>query len=167
MSIHDFVIDDIKSKLRDNSKVHESGCILWTASINGRGYGDFRLYRRHWLAHRASAFIAGIIYSDDDPRLVCHKIVCKFKHCINPEHLYAGDDATNRRDTVNSGTYVNQFHGKSSCRRGHEYTEENTHVLKNGERVCRACANLRAKVNYPKRAAKIMAEKEQRKRVKL
>lgn len=34
---------------------------------------------------------------------------------------------------------------KKQCKRGHEFSPENTYILKNGNRICKACQSMRAK----------------------
>lgn len=37
---------------------------------------------------------------------------------------------------------------RAACREGHPMTPENTYVMKNGRRACRACIRRRARVRY-------------------
>jgi hypothetical protein len=70
-----------------------SGCWLWTARVNHKGYGNF-VSRPFWLAHRYSyATYRGPI---PDGLKVLHK--CDIPSCVNPDHLFLGTDLDNARD---------------------------------------------------------------------
>jgi hypothetical protein len=43
---------------------------------------------------------------------------------------------------------VNQNTNKTHCKRGHEFTKENTRTTKDGGRSCKQCANDRFKETY-------------------
>jgi|SRR6187399_337570 len=96
-----------KDTARALSKADRSGgpdaCWIWTGGILKNGYGQFgirRLKERHTLyAHRVAYFLA---YGVDPGGLqVCHK--CDVKLCVNPAHLWLGDQGQNVRDAVAKG----------------------------------------------------------------
>ena len=100
------------------------------------GYGERTVASRKWLAHR---FVMAQLYGED---AIAGKIVyhtCDNKLCINPEHLRIGTHADNMADMKAKGRGRNQNKAKSHCKLGHEFTEENTWVSKDGRRYCRAC----------------------------
>lgn len=78
-----------------------SGCWLWTGAIrdNRWTYGSImRNYKRH-RAHRVSFEMScGPI---PEGKQVLHK--CDVMLCVNPTHLYLGDDAQNVRDKFERG----------------------------------------------------------------
>jgi hypothetical protein len=53
------------------------------------------------------------------------------------ENLYWGTHAENMQDRIRNGN--NPFVEQTHCKRGHEFTPENTRVSKSGSRVCREC----------------------------
>lgn len=73
-----------------------SGCWLWTASVDKDGYGAFGGVNgyRFIRAHRA----AWIIYRGEDPnkKSVLHR--CDVPSCVNPNHLFLGDAVDNVQD---------------------------------------------------------------------
>lgn len=71
-----------------------TGCLLWTASVDGCGYGTIRCGEKVLRAHRVAWEVEnGPI---PDGLLVCH--TCDTPCCINTKHLYLGTDQTNMED---------------------------------------------------------------------
>jgi len=60
-------------------------------------------------------------------------------------NLRYGTHSENMQDTIRHGT--NRNAAKTHCPRGHEYTPQNTLLLKSGSRVCRACFRERSREN--------------------
>lgn len=86
---------------RMNSKFakRDSGCWEWIGAKNQAGYGVLVVGGKSMLAHRLSYVMhKGCL---DPGVLVCHH--CDNPCCINPEHLYAGDDKTNAFDRMSRG----------------------------------------------------------------
>lgn len=80
----------------------ETGCWIWQKGKSKDGYGQFsfknRNYRAHWVAYR--------LYVGPIPRgmLVLHR--CDSPACVNPKHLFLGDNATNMADMVQKNRQV-------------------------------------------------------------
>lgn len=70
------------------------GCWFWVASVNKDGYGQFWNAGSMHKAHRVSYFLEHGVEAGD--QLVLH--TCDNAACVNPAHLYLGDDAQNMRD---------------------------------------------------------------------
>ncbi len=77
-------------------------CWIWTACLNDDGYGLFRYKGRMHNAHR----ISYILYRGPIPKgkMVCH--TCDIPRCVNPEHLFLGDQTANMRDMVAKKRYA-------------------------------------------------------------
>lgn len=73
-----------------------SGCWLWTAGVDAKGYGRIGALRKNQKAQR----IAWQLYRGDIPcgLSVLHK--CDVRCCVNPEHLFLGDNADNTYDMI-------------------------------------------------------------------
>ena len=77
-----------------------SGCWLWTAATDGKGYGRFRVgsktdgTRKSAIATRVS----WKIYCGDLPDDLCVLHKCDNPYCVNPDHLFLGTHTDNMQD---------------------------------------------------------------------
>lgn len=76
-----------------------AGCWTWKGRVNPRGYGRFNYGGRNVAAHRLSFELAN---GPIPPGMfVLHK--CDVRHCVNPDHLWLGDQFDNMRDMAAKG----------------------------------------------------------------
>jgi hypothetical protein len=75
--------------------VTESGCWIWIASTSPKGYGYIKLQgKKNISAHRLSWILSkGAIPFG---KFVLH--ICDTPSCVNPNHLYLGDNKSNMED---------------------------------------------------------------------
>jgi hypothetical protein len=89
-----------------------SGCLLWTDSVDTDGRGRAYVDGREQLAHRVAWKAArGPI---PDGLKVCH--TCDIPSCINPNHLFLGTQLDNMRDKMAKGRHVShagERHGRA------------------------------------------------------
>lgn len=79
-----------------------SGCWLWTGSINNKGYGQFSYGGRCVSAHRLSLELHGQPVAANDN--VLHR--CDTPCCVNPAHLFTGTHQDNMADMRAKGRHT-------------------------------------------------------------
>lgn len=87
-----------------------SGCWLWTGSLNNEGYGQVNINKKTTSAHRVSA-------NAPLDKVVMHK--CDVRCCVNPDHLVLGTQRDNIWDMHRKGrASYNRARGEqhSSCK---------------------------------------------------
>jgi len=127
-------------------------CWLWRNALHSAGYGKLGIGGRggkQVYAHRFSYEMHfGAI---EEGLIVRHK--CDNPRCVNPDHLELGTQRDNVDDMMGRGRN-NPRRGKNHpkgalahCKRGHEFTPENTYTRSNGTRACKQCRAIRDKRN--------------------
>ncbi|SRR6266567_2691190 len=127
----------IIKKLLDIKLVTDNGCWILARSRNG-DYATIGFNGETWSIHRLSLFL----FKPEEYREgldVLHS--CDTPACFNPDHLSSGTKSKNQFDSVEHGRHAN--HRKTSCPKGHEYSEENTYLNPSGRRQCKICNNQR------------------------
>lgn len=121
-------------------------CWIWVKAKNRRdayGYGDLKRYKdgKHYLVHRF--FYERFNGPIPEGMYVCHR--CDTPACYNPAHLFLGTQTDNMRDMSDKKRMAVQR--TTHCVKGHEFSTDNTSVLRgsNGRprRVCKICASDR------------------------
>lgn len=112
-------------------------CWTWLGATTPNGYGSFRFGSRSHPAHRVSY----ILSRGDIPPKYYIDHTCRNRLCVNPNHLRTVTPKVNANEnTIGPAS-------RTHCKRGHEYTPENTRWHKNAKRdpyrICRKCANAR------------------------
>ena len=124
------------------------GCIEYIGALSIGGYGVFSVQVRANLwrniyAHRfawesANGTIPSGMYIDH---------LCRNRKCVNVEHLRVVTPQQNA--TENNTGMAARNKQKTHCKRGHEFTEENTMVLvfpSQSRRQCRMCYEMAQKI---------------------
>lgn len=125
------------------SKVAKSpDCWLWTAGLDSKGYGQFRVNtERKVVAHRfAYELLVGPV-----PEGLQLDHLCRVRRCVNPAHL---EPVTSRVNTLRGEGPTAGHARQTHCGQGHEYTPENTSRTRRGARVCKICERQRQRLRY-------------------
>ena len=112
-------------------------CWRRSASLDAKGYGQFYFEGAMRRSHRASYMMftgpipAGLTIDHVKAR------GCRFKDCVRPAHLEA---VTSLENTLRSGNMAAIHARATHCPAGHEYTPENTYIIRRrGGRPARQC----------------------------
>jgi hypothetical protein len=153
-------------KVDKNGPTHpvlRTQCWLWTAKRLPRGYGEIaingkdraRTHRVSWEMHFGAI---------PERRWVLHR--CDNPSCVRPDHLFLGTHLDNMADmrAKGRGTYPNRT--KTHCKRGHEYTPENTRIGAKGNRCCITCERAKTRAHYLKNRETVLARGAERYRLR-
>lgn len=128
-----------------------SGCWLWTACEDEKGYGQFtKDGRKQCGAHRFSY----IYYRGEIPPGMTLDHLCRVRCCVNPDHL----EVVTRGENVLRGIGITAQNAKKThCNKGHQFDEKNTYLFQ-GKRLCKRCRYF-WRLKYPKYSADWIAKK--------
>jgi hypothetical protein len=156
--------------------VTATGCWEWQGQLmkgpphkNGPtclGYAESCYRRKHCRVSRIMlGFKLGRPLTKDER--ACH--TCDYTPCINPDHLWLGDDKANMQDAGKKKRWPRQT--RDTCAQGHPRTPETmSWVPSTGKLQCRICRRQWTKRYYKanqqqiyqKQRAKVLAERAKR-----
>ena len=125
--------------------VDPSGCWLWIAKTT-EGYGSFKIagemiYAHRWIYEHLIGPIAKHLEIDH---------VCRNRSCVRPSHLEA---VSHRVNVLRGAGLTARLAAQTHCKRGHEFSPQNTRIYRNRTRryrICRICKHA-ADVAYATR----------------
>lgn len=110
-----------------------SGCWIWLGWVNPDGYGHIKRNKKMYMTHR-------YVYeklNNPIPSNMTVDHICRVRSCCNPDHMDIVTQGENMRRSPRFN--LSAIH----CKRGHEFTPENSYMYKNGSRrTCRKCVYL-------------------------
>lgn len=144
------------AKIKSRCRVLENGCWEFLGTKNKQGYGFMNYRDKPWALHR---LVLRIAKGPIQPGVkACHS--CDFPPCANPDHIFAGTSADNTRDSVAKKRHYGTY--KTECKRGHQFTPDNTYTDSDGRRHCRMChvAGHRIRSGWPEELAYSVPKKQ-------
>lgn len=138
------ITDNLVEFFISNFYISENLCWEWTGRRIGRNnrYGVIRLNGYQYYAHRVSYEI--FVGQIPDKHDIHHK--CRNPLCVNPNHLELKTHREHTREHIASDGHPM---GKLTyCKRGHEFTPDNTRINVRGARECRECERGRYREKY-------------------
>jgi hypothetical protein len=123
----------ITAMQRFSAKTERRGdCLVWTGALDRDGYGIFEVSTDITVRiHRWS--YEQLVGPIPDGFTIDH--LCRNRACQNVRHM---EPVTNRVNILRGEGAAALNARKTHCKRGHEFTPENTYVRPRG-RECRAC----------------------------
>ena len=116
-----------------------SGCWLWTGSVNQSGYGQIEVGKKNCRAHR----FAWLTHRGEIPPGMVLDHICRTRSCVNPDHLRP---VSVRENVLHNSLGVTAKHALSeTCSRGHRLVETNCVRSRLPHRICRICQNRRSR----------------------
>ena len=128
------IADSSGYEVSDQGRIRGPHGLILRPTDNGHGYLSVGVHGAHRYVHRlvAEAF-CGTPKIDQEVR---HLDGDKTNNAAS--NLRWGTRSENIRDQVNHGTHWRATHRQTHCKRGHEFTPENTYEHQ-GRRHCRRC----------------------------
>lgn len=120
-----------------------SECIFWKGKLGKNGYAKLSIGDKDMYAHRFSytMFVGPI----PEGMRIDHE--CRNRNCVNPSHLRL---VTHRENCIYNSSSTSAMNlVKTHCKNGHEFTPENTIMIRPEtpgampSRRCRECKNRR------------------------
>jgi hypothetical protein len=131
-------------KIPEPVRDEETGCLLWQGKVQPNGY-PCRAHRRAYI--KAKGPVPPGMTIDH-----VWELGCRYKHCIEPTHLEAVPLVENIR---RAQVHRTRKPLASTCRKGHEFTPENTLWRKKKGRTCRACQREYRRAHYERQLTMI------------
>lgn len=143
------LIDAIKSERPDTP------CWAWGGSRHESGYGVLYMGTgRKDVKYRVAHRVIWEGFHGPVPKGLELDHLCRNRGCVNPDHLEA---VTSRVNNLRGMSPTAQHARQTHCKRGHEFTSENTLKHSSGGRRCKTCTlefrqSHRARANATYRA---------------
>jgi hypothetical protein len=132
-----YVREPVQDRLERHSvAIPFAGCIVWTGAVDKLGYGRIGMQGKSKLAHR----ISYQHYVGEIPVGLELDHLCRNPSCINPNHLEPVTRKVNTDRGLCAETHRKRFAAMTHCKRGHEFTVENTYFHPtHNRRQCKIC----------------------------
>lgn len=145
VAFDDEVMAEMRAKIAEKSQRDpKTGCVVWQGRARHPfGYGLVSIGPRNDNHVFTTSRLSYLAHFGFIPHGMVVRHRCDNPACVNPAHLELGTQAQNLKDMAERGRARNQNTGKRYCKRGHEFTPENTYQYAYGKH-CKTCVKLRA-----------------------
>ena len=103
LTAHDHILA-IEWIRKNSAQDNESGCWLWTGSLNSQGYGIGTFLNRFHHIHRFNYQLQHLKTLPDNILVLHDPILCKHRSCLKLSHLREGTATDNTQDMIIAGT---------------------------------------------------------------
>ena len=131
-----YIAQPVRERFTAQYEPAASGCWRWSGVVDRLGYGAMEIDGHKAMAHR----VAHELYKGPIPQGQTIDHLCRNRTCVNPAHLEA---VPHRVNVLRGHGVAAQKARQTHCIHGHEFTPENTYILRGRNRFCRACGNRR------------------------
>lgn len=131
-------INDYRQAMMDRVEIRPNGCWRWKLGVDKDGYAVWDTprqskYKEQFGGTNRAGRIMYILTKGEIQKGLELDHICNIRRCINPDHLQPLTRQENQSFAISYGST------KTECKNGHEFTEDNTYIPKDGERCCRTC----------------------------
>jgi hypothetical protein len=124
--------EGVAERLARSSVRDRNGCLVWTGSRTTTGYGKIGIGGKTRRVHR----VAWELQHGAIPDALVTDHLCRVRLCIEVSHL---ELVPNRVNILRGVGPTAQKARQQSCRRGHQFSAENTRITRDNRRRCRQC----------------------------
>jgi hypothetical protein len=133
---------ELRAYIASRVVVSQSGCHVWNACRDQKGYGFVAVGSRAGRCIQRRAHRVNFELSKGPvPAGLQLDHLCRNHSCVNPEHL---EPVTSRENCMRGISFAAKYAAQTHCKNGHAFTAENSRVQatpKGVKRVCRVCEN--------------------------
>ena len=115
-----------------------SGCWLWTASLDGKGYPQIQVGTRAAPKVKRGHRLVYEMYRGPIPEGLQLDHLCRVPSCVNPDLLEPVTCAENLRRG-------NHRRPGTHCHKGHAWSDGHLYISPKGKRHCAICAKDRSR----------------------
>lgn len=150
-------------RLRSRIRVTPSGCWEFTGARRD-GYGRISWSDGTRMVYAMTHRVMWTHEKGPIPEGLDIDHLCRNRCCCNPDHL---EPVTRQTNLLRGETIPAAKAAQTHCKRGHEFTDENTYIGTRGTRMCRECGRAHARAHQAKNSEKrAMQNREWRRRQK-
>lgn len=123
-------------------------CHVFRGAKNDKGYGEISISRKESPEGKGKRIGVHLYRWKKEVGPIPKGLVadhrCRVRSCCNPDHIRIVTRHVNSTENIIGTTWQKNL-AKTHCKRGHEFTSENTYVTSLGGRQCMQCVRDRVR----------------------